>query len=115
MGGLDGIRMAEAAGLIRAQDQANIEVDKSDQLRINAFNRINNRKHELLAYIKKQKEQLSNLEDAETELMLLDDTDSFMFAIVDEFVRHGNIETFIHHSSDKTEELLEQLKEKSEE
>merc|ERR1719313_983356 len=100
---------AEAAGLRKASDTKQIDVTKEDQLMINSFNRANNRKHELLELIKKQKEQLSNLEDAQTELMLLDDSESFMFAIGDEFVRHGNIETFIHSSPEDTDEQLEAL------
>lgn len=95
---LNSSRMAaEAAGLRKVADTKQVEVDKQDQLMINTFNRANNRKHELLELIKKQKvsdgillaychisslaglqEQLSNLEDAQTELMLLDDAESFM-------------------------------------
>ena len=33
------------------------------------------------------------------------------FAIGDEFVRHGNIETFVHASTESTEEQLEALME----
>eukprot|EP00656_Telonema_subtile_P006995 TRINITY_DN13265_c0_g1_i3.p2 TRINITY_DN13265_c0_g1~~TRINITY_DN13265_c0_g1_i3.p2 ORF type:complete len:144 (-),score=53.24 TRINITY_DN13265_c0_g1_i3:219-650(-) len=100
---------AEAAGLRKASESKNIEVDKDDQLMINSFNRLNNRKHELLELIKKQKEQLSNLEDAQTELMLLDDAETFMFAIGDEHVRHGNIDTFIHSDPEGTDEQIEAL------
>eukprot|EP00658_Telonema_sp_P-2_P036149 TRINITY_DN261_c0_g1_i1.p1 TRINITY_DN261_c0_g1~~TRINITY_DN261_c0_g1_i1.p1 ORF type:complete len:144 (+),score=46.14 TRINITY_DN261_c0_g1_i1:201-632(+) len=100
---------AEAAGLRKVSEADNVEVDKQDQLMINSFNRLNNRKHELLELIKRQKEQLSNLEDAQTELMLLDDHDSFMFAIGDEHVRHGNIDTFIHSGTDSTDEQIETL------
>merc|ERR1712057_40279 len=108
MGNPDCFKMAaEAAGLRKASETQHIEVNKEDQLMINTFNRANNRKHELLELIKKQKEQLSNLEDAQTELMLLDDAESFMFAIGDEFVRHGNIETFVHSSPEETDEQLE--------
>ena len=104
--------MSTAAGLTKASETPSVEVEKQDQLRINGFNRANNRKHELLDMIKKQKEQLSNLEDAQTELMLLDDSDqALMFAIGDEFVRHGNIETFVHASTESTEEQLEALME----
>lgn len=46
---------AEAAGLRKASDTKQIDVTKEDQLMINSFNRANNRKHELLELIKKQK------------------------------------------------------------
>merc|ERR1719313_754908 len=107
---------AEAAGLRKASDTKQIDVTKEDQLMINSFNRANNRKHELLELIKKQKEQLSNLEDAQTELMLLDDHESFMFAIGDEFVRHDNIdeqlEALIESGNAKVAKYEGELKDK---
>ena len=47
--------MSAAAGLTKASETPSVEVEKQDQLRINGFNRANNRKHELLDMIKKQK------------------------------------------------------------
>merc|ERR1712216_976455 len=100
--------------LMEATEANRVEVDKNDQLKINRFNRINNRKHELLAMTKNLKEHLSNLEDAETEMMLLDDTDNFMFAIGSDFTRNSVPETFVHCDTDSAEEQLEALKNEAE-
>lgn len=75
------------------------EVREEDQQRINSFNKLNTRFHELQTGIKLKKAELEDLGDASNELMLLDDDQ----------VRYVVGESFYHASTDETEEQLQEV------
>ncbi|DBA91984.1 hypothetical protein WJX79_000685 [Trebouxia sp. C0005] len=75
------------------------EVRQEDQQRINTFNKLNTRLHELQAGVKAKKSELEDLEDAGNELMLLDD-DQVRFVVG---------ESFYHAGTEETEEQLQEV------
>lgn len=75
------------------------EVREEDQQRINKFNKLNTRLHELQAGVKAKQTELADLEDASNELMLLDD-DQVRFVIG---------ESFYHAGPEETEEQLQEV------
>ena len=79
-----------------------VEVTFEDQKQINAFARKNVRVNELKAEIEDLKKQLQNVEDASSDLYLLDDCESVGYKIG---------EVFINQSDDDTQEMLEKSKE----
>merc|ERR1712100_101420 len=68
-----------------ADEVPDVDVEKADQQRINLFGRLNNKKHFIESEIKDIKDKLSNYEDAQTEMMLLDDDDKIKYAIGDTY------------------------------
>ncbi|KAL3133471.1 hypothetical protein ABBQ38_007335 [Trebouxia sp. C0009 RCD-2024] len=80
-------------------DAADQEVREEDQQRINTFNKLNTRSHELQAGVKAKKAELEEYEDASNELMLLDD----------ESVRLVVGESFYHVGPEEAEEQLQEL------
>ncbi|GFH30105.1 prefoldin subunit 4, partial [Haematococcus lacustris] len=74
-----------------------VEVLEEDQGRINEFNRLNNRSHELDATIKAKKKILEDLEDASNELMLSDE----------EQIRYVVGECFVHLDKEVAEARLQ--------
>merc|ERR1711907_433388 len=68
-----------------ADEVPDVDVEKADQQRINLFGRLNNKKHFIEDEIKSIKDKLSNYEDAQTEMMLMDDEDKVKFAVGDTY------------------------------
>merc|ERR1711998_281195 len=81
-----------------ADETPDVEVLREDQSRINLFGRLNNKKHYIEEEIAAIKEKLSTYEDAQTEMMLLDE---------DEPVRYQVGETFSSFDADTANEMLE--------
>merc|ERR1711937_323677 len=79
-------------------DMPEIEVLREDQQRINLFGRLNNKKHFIADTIKDIKDKLSNYEDAQTEMMLLDE---------DEAVRYAVGDTYSHFDAERAGEMLD--------
>merc|ERR1712086_256005 len=83
---------------IAVDDAPDVDVAREDQQRINLFGRLNNKKHSLEERIKELKEKLNNYEDAQTEMMLLDDDCDVKFLMGD---------TFSMYEPDQANEMLE--------
>merc|ERR1711988_603182 len=75
-----------------------VEVLREDQKRINLFGRLNNKRHAIEDRIKEIKEKLTNYEDAQTEMMLLDDED----------IKYAVGDTFSCFDTDSAGEMLEE-------
>ena len=76
---------------------------QDDQQKINQFARLNNRLEELKDDIKSKKNEIQTLEDASTDLMMLDD---------DEKVPYQIGEVFVEMTQDEVQETMEANKEK---
>merc|ERR1712070_831707 len=81
-----------------ADETPDVEVLREDQSRINLFGRLNNKKHYIEDEISAIKEKLSTYEDAQTEMMLLDEDDG---------VRYMVGETYSEFDADTANEMLE--------
>merc|ERR1711931_348871 len=73
-------------------------------VKINTFAKKNHKLQELKEELKARQKEVQNLEDAETEIMMLDDEDADAIPI-----QVG--EVFMLHSTDSTSTMLEQAKE----
>jgi len=87
------------------KQEEDVEVRKEDQLKINTFGRLNNRKHDLEEELKEKQAKHDLLDDASNEIILADD---------DEPIRYGFGECYFECSKDQAEELLEQQKSEAE-
>ena len=87
---------------IRLQDKE-IHILLEDQQKINQFARLNNRLEELKDDIKAKKGQITTLDDADTDLMMIEDDE--------EKVQYQIGEIFISMSQDDVREALEKDKE----
>merc|ERR1711998_663187 len=85
--------------------EEDVEVRKEDQLKINTFGRLNNRKHDLEEELKEKQAKHDLLDDAANEIILADD---------DEPIGYGFGECYFECSKDQAEELLEQQKSEAE-
>ncbi|KAM9785599.1 prefoldin subunit 4 [Neosynchiropus ocellatus] len=81
-----------------------VNVTFEDQQKINKFARNTSRVTELKNEIKTKKKTLQNLQDASDDLMMLDDDDV-------ELIPYQIGDTFISHSQEETQEMLETAKE----
>jgi len=81
-----------------ADEVPDVDVGRADQQMINLFGRLNNKKHVVSDEIAKLKEKLQNYEDAQAEMMFLDDGDDVKYAIGD---------TFSMFDTDSATEMLE--------
>jgi len=81
-----------------------VHISKEDQSRINTFAKKNHRLQELQVELALRKKELQNLEDAETEMMMLDDDEA-------ENIPMQVGEVFILQGTDDTSTLLERAKE----
>merc|ERR1711915_520990 len=53
-----------------------VQIFREDQVKINTFAKKNHKLQELKEELKARRKELQNLEDAETEIMMLDDEDA---------------------------------------
>merc|ERR1711915_992677 len=81
-----------------------VQIFREDQVKINTFAKKNHKLQELKEELKARRKEVQNLEDAETEIMMLDDEDADAIPI-----QVG--EVFMLHSTDSTSTMLEQAKE----
>jgi len=81
-----------------------VQIFREDQVKINTFAKKNHKLQELKEELKARQKELQNLEDAETEIMMLDDEEGEAIPI-----QVG--EVFMLHSTDATSSMLEQAKE----
>ncbi|KNC47284.1 prefoldin subunit 4 [Thecamonas trahens ATCC 50062] len=93
------------ARLLKKEDEVDVDVNWEDQQRINKFGRLNQRVHELEADIGRWQEELDNLEDASTEVLMADDDDALRFQIG---------EVFVMLPADEVEARIEALQEETE-
>merc|ERR1711959_346520 len=75
-----------------------VDVNREVQKMIHLFGRLNNKRHEVEDKIKELKDKLGNLEDAQTELMLLDEEEDVRYAVGD---------TYSEFSTDTANEMVE--------
>eukprot|EP00741_Cyanophora_paradoxa_P021479 tig00021357_g20735.t1 len=87
----------------KSGQQADPEVTRQDQQNINAFNRLNQRFHELEDELKAKKDELQNLEDASSDLMMCDD---------DDIVKYQMGEAFVDVKASVAQELVDKSKER---
>merc|ERR1712216_366289 len=92
------VRRWWALSMSHADDVPDIDVLREDQQRINLFGRLNNKKHLRLDNIKAIKDKLQNYEDAQTEMMLMEDDENIKYAIG---------ETYTEFDADTANEMLE--------
>ena len=87
-----------------SQKQADKEVHISleDQQKINKFARLNSRLEDLKDELKSKKAEIQTLEDASTDLMMLDDDD--------EKVPYQVGEVFVHLTQDECQQKIEETK-----
>ena len=87
-----------------SQKQADKEVHISleDQQKINKFARLNSRLEDLKDELKSKKAEIQTLEDASTDLMMLDDDD--------EKVPYQVGEVFVHLTQDECQQKIEESK-----
>mmetsp|Transcript_11423 Transcript_11423/g.19938 ORF Transcript_11423/g.19938 Transcript_11423/m.19938 type:complete len:130 (-) Transcript_11423:511-900(-) len=85
--------------------EQDVEVTKEDQQRINNFNQLNQKYHELEDELKVAKDDLQKIEDASNELMLCSDDDPVKYMVGD---------SFVNLTAAGATELLEELKSKLE-
>ncbi len=87
-----------------SQDDKEIHISLEDQQKINKFARLNNRLEDLKDDIKNKKKEIQTLEDAATDLMMLEDDD--------EKVPYQIGEVFIQMSQDEVQENMEKTKDR---
>ena len=80
-----------------------IHILQEDQQKINQFARLNNRLEEYKDDIKAKKNEIQTLEDASTDLMMLDDEEKVPYQIG---------EVFVEMTQDEVQETMEAKKEK---
>ena len=80
-----------------------IHILQEDQQKINQFARLNNRLEELKDDIKAKKNEIQTLEDASTDLMMLDDEEKVPYQIG---------EVFVEMTQDEVQETMEANKER---
>jgi prefoldin subunit 4 len=61
--------------MIHKEDETEVEVTWEDQQMINTFGRLNGRYHELAEELRGKKDELATVEDASSEIFLIDDED----------------------------------------
>ncbi|GBG25191.1 Prefoldin subunit 4 [Hondaea fermentalgiana] len=91
-----------------AETSEEVEVRKEDQDRINEFGVIHQKLADLAAERKAIEEVLMNIEDAEQEVMLAEDNDSFLVQLGSTYVRVGEDE-FNEFIEKKRSELDEKM------
>merc|ERR1711872_464407 len=94
--------LSDMAGSISKDSE--VQIFREDQVKINTFAKKNHKLQELQAELSARKKELQNLEDAETELMMLDDEDA-------EAVPIQVGEVFMLHTTDAITSMLERAKE----
>merc|ERR1712094_114429 len=88
----------------KAEQDKEIHILQEDQQKINQFARLNNRLEEYKDDIKAKKNEIQTLEDASTDLMMLDDEEKVPYQIG---------EVFVEMTQDEVQETMEPKKKKS--
>merc|ERR1711983_140504 len=89
--------------MAKAEQDKEIHILQEDQQKINQFARLNNRLEEYKDDIKAKKNEIQTLEDASTDLMMLDDEEKVPYQIG---------EVFVEMTQDEVQETMEAKKEK---
>ena len=94
-----------------------IHILQEDQQKINQFARLNNRLDELKDDIKSKKNEIQTLEDASTDLMMLDDEEKVPYQIGEVFVEmtQDEVQETMEANKEKVGEEVTKLEEKAEE
>merc|ERR1711872_1152726 len=93
--------LSDMAGSISKDSE--VQIFREDQVKINTFAKKNHKLQELQAELSARKKELQNLEDAETELMMLDEDAEAVPIQVGE--------VFMLHTTDAITSMLERAKE----
>merc|ERR1711879_916329 len=96
----------KSSNMSKAGGDSEVHISLSDQQKINKFARLNNRLEDLKEDLKSKKNELQTLEDAGTDLMMLED--------YDEKVPYQVGEVFVYLSQDKVQSELDARKEEVE-
>jgi prefoldin subunit 4 len=88
------------------QHDTDVHISRENQKKINTFAIRNGWMEELTVELKAKQNDLKNLEDAEAEIMLQDDTSSVPIFIG---------ESYVHFNQDKASEVVEELMKRTKE
>merc|ERR1712039_238824 len=96
----------KSSKMSKAEGDSEVHISLSDQQKINKFARLNNRLEDLKEDLKSKKNELQTLEDAGTDLMMLEDDD--------EKVPYQVGEVFVYLSQERVQSELDARKEEVE-